>query len=47
MDPVAVSTQKPGNVTVYVSVSQHGNAVVGLDKQAFKVFENDVQLDND
>ena len=47
VDPVAVSTQKPGNVAMYVSVSQHGSAVVGLDKQAFKVFENDVQLDND
>jgi hypothetical protein len=47
VDPVAVSTQKPGNVAMYVSVSQHGAAVVGLDKQAFKVFENDVQLDND
>ena len=47
VDPVAVSTQKPGNVAMYVSVSQHGAAVAGLDKQAFKVFENDVQLDND
>jgi hypothetical protein len=47
VDPVAVSTQKPGNVAMYVSVSQHGTGVVGLDKQAFKVFENDVQLDNE
>jgi hypothetical protein len=47
VDPVAVSTQKPGNVAMFVAVSQHGAPVVGLDKQAFKVFENDVQLDND
>ncbi|HEY3668510.1 MAG TPA: hypothetical protein VGL19_21065, partial [Polyangiaceae bacterium] len=47
VEPVAVSTQKPGNVAMYVSVSQHGAGVVGLERQAFKVFENDVQLDND
>ncbi len=42
-----MSTEKPGNVAMFVAVSQHGAAVTGLDKQAFKVFENDVQLDND
>jgi hypothetical protein len=47
VEPVAVSAQKPGNVALYVAVSQQGSAVIGLDKQAFKVFENDVQLDND
>jgi hypothetical protein len=45
--PVAVSTQKPGNVALFVAVSQHGAGVVGLDKQAFKVYENGVALDND
>jgi hypothetical protein len=47
VEPVAVSAQKPGNVALYVSVSQHGAALIGLDKQAFKVFENGVELDND
>jgi hypothetical protein len=47
VQPVAVSTQKPGNVAMYVAVSQHGSALVGLDKQAFQVFENGVRLDND
>ncbi len=47
VEPVAVSTQKPGNVALFVAVSQHGAGVVGLDKQAFKVFENGVALDND
>ncbi|HWZ92735.1 MAG TPA: hypothetical protein VNW92_27905 [Polyangiaceae bacterium] len=47
VEPVAVSTQKPGNVALYVAVSQHGAGVVGLDKQAFKVYENGVALDND
>ena len=47
VEPVAVSTQKPGNVALFVAVSQHGSGVVGLDKQAFKVYENGVALDND
>ncbi|HTA92671.1 MAG TPA: hypothetical protein VK745_24000, partial [Polyangiaceae bacterium] len=47
VEPVAVSTQKPGNVALFVAVSQHGVGVVGLDKQAFKVFENGVALDSD
>ncbi|HEX3775593.1 MAG TPA: hypothetical protein VHV51_14070 [Polyangiaceae bacterium] len=46
VEPVAVSTQKPGNVALFVAVSQHDQAVVGLDKQAFKVYENGVALDN-
>ena len=46
VDPVAVSTQKPGNVALFVAVSEHGEAVPGLDKQAFKVYENGVALDN-
>ena len=46
VDPVAVTTQKPGNVALFVAVSQHGEAVPGLDKQAFKVYENGVALDN-
>jgi hypothetical protein len=47
VEPVAVSTQKPGNVALFVAVSQHGAGVVGLDRQAFKVYENGVALDND
>ena len=47
VEPVAVSTQKPGNVTMYVSVSEHGSAVLGLDKQAFKVYEDGKKLDNE
>ena len=47
VEPVAVSTQKPGNVALFVAVSQHGAGVVGLDKLAFKVYENGVALDND
>jgi hypothetical protein len=47
VQPVAVSTQKPGNVAMYVAVSQHGSALIGLDKQSFAVFENGVRLDND
>ncbi len=47
VEPVAVSTQKPGNVALFVAVSQHGQSVVGLDKQAFRVYENDVALDSD
>ena len=46
VEPVAVSTQKPGNVALFVAVSEHGEAVPGLDKQAFKVYENGVALDN-
>ena len=46
VEPVAVSTQKPGNVALFVAVSQHGAGVAGLDKQAFKVYENGVPLDN-
>ena len=46
-EPVAVSTQKPGNVALFVAVSQHGSGVVGLDKQAFKVYENGVALDSE
>ncbi|HEY4103411.1 MAG TPA: hypothetical protein VGM44_05950 [Polyangiaceae bacterium] len=46
VEPVAVSTQKPGNVALFVAVSEHDQAVVGLDKQAFKVYENGVALDN-
>jgi len=47
VEPVAVSTQKPGNVALFVAVSEHGEAVPGLDRQAFKVYENGVALDND
>ncbi len=47
VDPVAVSSEKPGNVAMFVAVSQNGAPVVGLDKQAFKVFENGVQLDSE
>ncbi len=47
VEPVAVSTQKPGNVAMYVAVSQHGSAVMGLDKQAFKVYEDGKRLDNE
>jgi hypothetical protein len=47
VEPVAVSTQKPGNVALFVAVSQHGNGVLGLQKQDFKVFENGVALDSD
>jgi hypothetical protein len=46
VEPVAVSTQKPGNVALFVAVSQHGAGVAGLDKQAFKIYENGVPLDN-
>jgi len=47
VEPVAVSSQKPGNVALYVAVSQHGNGVVGLRKDDFKVYENGVALDNE
>lgn len=47
VEPVAVSSQKPGNVALFVAVSQHGSGVLGLQKQDFKVFENGVALDND
>ena len=47
VDPVAVSTQKPGNVALYVAVSQHDRGIVGLQKQDFKVYENGIALDND
>ncbi|MEI9949784.1 MAG: hypothetical protein WDO74_12590 [Pseudomonadota bacterium] len=47
VEPVAVSTQKPGNVALYVAVSKHGNGVLGLQKGDFKVYENGVPLDND
>ena len=47
VDPVAVSAQKPGNVAMYVAVSQHGAGVVGLQKDDFKVYENGVALKND
>jgi len=47
VEPVAVSTQKPGNVALYVSVSKHGNGVLGLQKDDFKVYENGNALDNE
>jgi len=47
VEPVAVSTQKPGNVALYVAVSKHGNGVIGLQKTDFKVYENGFPLDND
>ena len=47
VDPLAVGTQKPGNVALYVAVSHHGSGVLGLQKQDFKVYENGVALDND
>ncbi len=46
VEPVAVSTQKPSNVAIYVAVSQHGAAVAGLHSEAFSVFENGVRLDS-
>jgi len=47
VEPVAVATQKPGNVALYVSVSKHGNGVLGLQKNDFKVYENGFPLDNE
>ena len=47
VEPVAVSTHKPGNVALYVSVSKHGNGVLGLQKGDFKVYENGAPLDNE
>ena len=47
VEPVAVSSQKPGNVALLVAVSQHGSGVLGLQKQDFKVFENGIALDSD
>ena len=47
VEPVAVSSQKPGNVALFVAVSQHGSGVLGLQKQDFKVFENGTPLDNE
>jgi hypothetical protein len=47
VEPVAVTTQKPGNVAMYVSVSEHGAPVLGLDKQAFQVYEDGKKLDNE
>jgi hypothetical protein len=46
VDPVAVSSEKPGNVALYVAVSQHGSGLVGLKEQAFKIYENGALLDN-
>src|SRR5258708_34313750 len=46
VEPVAVSTQKPGNVALFVAVSQHGAGGAGLDKRAFKAYENGVALDS-
>lgn len=47
VEPVAVTAQKPGNVALYVSVSKHGNGVLGLQKDDFKVYENGAALDNE
>jgi hypothetical protein len=47
VEPVAVATQKPGNVALYVAVSKHGNGVVGLQKNDFKVYENGFPLDSE
>jgi hypothetical protein len=47
VEPVAVSAQKPGNVALYVAVSKHGNGVLGLKEEDFKVYENGVPLDNE
>jgi hypothetical protein len=47
VEPVAVATQKPGNVALYVAVSKHGNGVLGLQKDDFKVYENGFPLDNE
>jgi hypothetical protein len=47
VEPVAVASQKPGNVALYVSVSKLGNGVLGLKKDDFKVYENDFPLDNE
>ena len=47
VEPVAVSAQKPGNVALYVAVSKHGNGVLGLQKDDFKVYENGAPLDNE
>jgi hypothetical protein len=47
VEPVAVSAQKPGNVALYVAVSKHGNGVLGLKPDDFKVYENGVPLDNE
>lgn len=47
VEPVAVATQKPGNVALYVSVSKRGNGVIGLQKEDFKVYENGVALDSE
>ena len=46
VEPVAVSSQKPGNVALYVAVSQNGAGLVGLQPEAFKVYENGSALDN-
>ena len=46
VEPVAVSSQKPGNVALYVAVSQHGNGITGLQPANFKVYENGSALDN-
>ena len=47
VEPVAVSTQRPGNVAMYVAVSEHGAPVLGLDKDSFKIYEDGKKLDND
>jgi len=47
VEPVAVSTQKPGNVALYVAVSQNDRGIVGLQKEDFKVYENGIALDNE
>jgi len=47
VEPVALSAQKPGNVALYVAVSDRGAGVLGLDAHAFKIYEDGVPLDND
>jgi hypothetical protein len=46
VEPVAVSAQKPGNVALYVAVSEHGRGLSGLQAENFQIFENGVALDN-
>lgn len=44
VETLDVSAQKPSNVALYVSVTDHGEPVTDLDAKNFKVYENGQEL---
>jgi hypothetical protein len=44
VETVDVSTQKPSNVALYVSVTDHGEPVTDLDTKNFRIYENGEEL---